>query len=274
MAYLRSTLLMLVALVALVPASAFSKEPSTSPSYQLDAGAQLALQVFARPDGIDTTSDSTMTLTLASGIVRQRTLTTYQRDVGDNEQVLIRFRDPASIRDTGLLVDTAYDGMWLFLPALDRVRRISSSNRGGRFVQSQVYYEDLQLRHPREDRHRLLDDDLYQGIPTKVLESVAIDASGSVYTKRVSWIHPETLVPLRIEFYEGEDTPSKRFEVLRLDEIQGYWTVTDSLMTDLERGDSTQITVNSIQYDTGLPESLFSTSALANPAADPALPEN
>lgn len=233
------------------------------------AGRELAAGVFERPDGDDAVSAATMTLTLAGGLERRRLFRIYQAERRDAEQVLIRFEDPVNIRDTGLLVDSDSDNVWLYLPALDRVRRISSENRGGRFVQSQLYFEDLETRHPDEDRHRLLPDGEYQGVTTRVLESVPVDPAGSVYTRRVSWIHPELLVPLRIDFYEGDEAPGKRLEVIRLDEIQGYWTVTESLVTDLQRGDSTRITVDAIRYDIGLPESLFTTSALGSPDDDP-----
>ena len=240
-----------------------------------EPAAALAEQVAYRLRGVDFSSRGTMTLNLANGLQRVREFSTFCRQANEvDEQVLIRFYASANIRNTGLLVDAASDGVWLFLPALKRVRRISSSTRGGRFVQSQLYYEDLQARLPSEDSHRLLEDGNYQGIPTRVLESVPAEPASSVYTKRVSWIHPDFLVPLRVDFYEGGAEPSKRLEVLRLDEIQGYWTVTDSMMTDLEGGASTRITVDTIRYDIGLAEDMFTTTALASPRSDPDLPDN
>lgn len=247
-------------------------EVSATPSgnNSVDAGSALALNVFERPDGADRSTLGTMTLSLASGFERTRSLTIYQRDQkNDLKQTMIRFHSPQNIRDTALLVDTASDSVWLYLPALNRVRRISSDNQGGRFVQSQLYYEDLEARHPDNDTHRLLADDLYEDMPTKVLESVPIDKASSAYTKRVSWIHTDTLTPLRIDFYEGRGEPSKRLEVLRLENIEGFWTVMESRITDLDRGDSTRIVVESIRYDGGLTEDTFTTSTLASPSDDP-----
>lgn len=232
----------------------------------------LADAVFARPNGGDEVTVNQMQLLRPDGsLQRERSFVSYRRDIDAlDSQVLLRFESPANIRNTGLLIDSSADSVWLYLPALDKVRRISSRQQGGRFVQSQVYYEDLKIRQPQEDHHRLLEAGNYRGVTTQVLESMPKSASSSAYTKRVSWIHPELLVPLRVDFYEGGTEPSKRLEVVRMDEIQGYWTVTESLMTDLERGDSTRISVNSISYDTGLPGSLFTTSALASPETQPA----
>ena len=90
-----------------------------------------------------------------------------------------------------------------------------------------------------------------------------VDAGNSVYRKRISWIDPARLLPMRIDFFEkSADAPSKRWTLNRADKIQGYWTVMDSTMTDLETGHETRLAVEKIFYDQGLPEDLFSTRFL------------
>lgn len=238
-------------------------------------GTALAQRVHDHPDGRDVASHFTMALTGPDSAPRQRLAYSFRRDAKPGEmQTLLRFTDPADIRDTGLLVHNRPDGssdQWLYLPALDQVRRIAADRRGGRFVGSDLYYEDLDDRLPDRDRHRLLGQELIEGLPTYVLESVPIDAEKSAYSRRVAWIHEPTLLPLRVDFFESGKQPSKRFTVHKMEQIQGYWTIMDSTMTDLATNHQTRITVRAVRYDQNLPASLFTTQTLADPAVDKAV---
>jgi hypothetical protein len=238
------------------------------------AGKRLAQQVYNRPDGDDMSTRGIMVLEEAGRAPRVRQMYTYRLDVGYGEVwSLIRFTSPSDIADTGLLTLDHADGtsdQWLYLPALDRSRRIPAARKGGRFVGSDIYYEDLQDRKVDMDRHRILGEEQISGVPTRVLESVPVDPANSTYGRRVSWIHEQSLLPLRIDFYAPgrDDAPMKRLEVHRLEQIQGFWTVMDSLITDLGTGHSTRHVVDAVVYDRGLPQSLFSSQVLEDPARE------
>lgn len=238
-------------------------------------GTTLAQRVYDRPDGTDVATRFTMTLTRAGAAPRQRLAYSFRADAGNGDlQSLLRFAEPADIRDTGLLVRSKADGevdQWLYLPALDQVRRIAAARRGGRFVGSDLYYEDLQDRRPAQDQHQLLGQETVNGQPTQILQSTPVDAAKSVYSRRVAWIHEPTLLPLRVDFYQSGTQPAKRLTVHKVEQIQGYWTVMDSTMTDLASGNQTRITVDKVSYDQGLPASLFTTQALADASIDNAL---
>lgn len=238
-----------------------------------ERGRALAQQVYDRPDGRDVAGRGTMVLTEAGREPRVRRLYSYRRDAGGGEVAnLIRFTAPADIAETGLLTIDQADGstdQWVYLPALGRDRRIPSSRKGGRFVGSDLFYEDLQDRKVDEDRHRWLREATLEGVTTEVMESIPVDPDNSVYGKRVSWIHPETLIPMRVDFYRpGAETPFKRLRVYKVERIQGYWTATDSLMRDLESGHQTRVTNEKTVYDQGLPQRLFSNRALKDPSLE------
>lgn len=234
-----------------------------------DTALQLAQSVFDRPAGRDMSTLGRMELTEKGRAPRIRELATYRLDKGNGEaDNLVRFLAPDDIAGTGLLSSGKADGstdQWLYLPELDRVRRIAGDRKGGRFVGSDFYYEDLQERKPSMDRHRLLGQDTLDGMACQVLESVPADPSNSVYRKRVSWIDPATAMVLRIDYYEKDDTrPSKRWVALERKKIQGYWTVTDSRVTDLTTGHETRLVVQVARYDRRLPARLFTSRALAD----------
>jgi len=234
-----------------------------------EAGTALAQKIYNRPDGVDASSKSTMVLTSKGHKPRYRTLYTYRMDRDDGEtRSLTRFSEPADIADTGLLTldrPGQASSQWVYLPALDRARRIASSRKGGNFVGSELYYEDLQKRDVEKDRHRILGKGKVGKILTTKLESIPVDPDNSVYSKRISWIHAKTLIPLQIEYFKtNRKQPVKRLKVRKIKKIQGYWTVLDSTMTDLNSGKKTRMTTRTIRYDQDLPDKLFSRQALSD----------
>jgi hypothetical protein len=235
----------------------------------LEAGLALAQAVYDAPAGDDFVSRASMTLTEKGREPRVREMYTLRVDRGGGERwSLTRFTSPSDIAGVGLLTKD-YPGdendQWLYLPALDRVRRVASSRKGGRFVGSDLFFEDLRDREVAMDSHRLLGEGKVGNLVCKILESVPVDPSNSVYSKRVSWIHPQSLVPLRVDFYMGRSKePAKRLTVHRMRNIQGFWTVLDSTMQDLGSGHSTRITQSEVKYNQGIPDRLFTSQALAD----------
>lgn len=234
-----------------------------------DEASDLAQRVYDRPNGRDLVTLGRMVLTEKGRAPRIREIAAYRLDKSGGETAnLIRFLGPEDIAGTGLLSIDKADGstdQWLYLPALDRVRRISSERKGGRFVGSDLYFEDLQERKPSQDRHRLLGKQTENDILCVVLESVPLDAGDSVYKKRISWIDPATAIVQRVDFYEKDlDTPSKRWLLRSKKRNQGYWTLTDSRMIDLASGHETRLVIDAALYDQKLPAKLFTSQALAD----------
>jgi hypothetical protein len=236
-------------------------------------GERLAQRVYDRPDGKDATSLVNMTLQEKGRTPRVRKMLVYrlERKAGEVSS-LIRFLEPADIEGTGLLTQDKADGdsnQWVYLPAMERVRRIDSGRKGGRFVNSDYFYEDLRDRKVSQDEHRVVGQETIAGIACDILESVPADAGNSVYSKRISWIDPATALPMRVDFYGNNDAqPDKRLQLLKKEKIQGYWTVTDSVMTNLKSGHQTRLTVEKMLYDRRLPAKLFSTQTLEDESAE------
>jgi Outer membrane lipoprotein-sorting protein len=233
-----------------------------------DDGSKLAQRVYDRPDGKDSTSVVTMSLTEEGKPARTRGMLVFRASAADSQvSTLIRFTDPADIQGTGLLTIDGADGVsnqWIYLPAMQRVRRVDSNRKGGRFVNSDYFFEDLRDRKPTMDTHKLLGRERVGDTETDMLESVPVDASNSVYVRRLSWIDPKSLLPMRVDFFErNAEQASKRLVVSKREQVQGYWTVMDSTLTDLATGHQTRLTVGRVLYDRNLPESLFTSRALA-----------
>ena len=233
------------------------------------AGNALAQQVRDRPTGKDSFTQGSMVLLEPGRAPRVRKMHTYQLEPRENAQwTMIRFTDPADIADTGLLTLDHASGetdQWVYLPAVRKARRIPSERRGGNFVGSDLIFEDLRDRKVEADEHTIIGEEAIEGQMCKVLQSIPKDKSSSEYSKRVSWVHPQTLVALRAEVYAGGDKPIKRLEVRKLQKIQNYWTVMELAVTDLKSGHSTRMLADSVRYDIGLPEQMFTVNVLEDP---------
>ena len=233
-----------------------------------DTAAALAQAVYDRPQGSDSSARVLMLLENEGQETKKRELYIYAVDKGNSERwTLMRFVQPEDVDGTGLL-SMDYKGdksdQWLYLPALDRVRRISSKRKGGRFVGSDFYYEDLADREVNMDHHRIIGSDKVGGLPCILLESTPVDSSNSVYSKRESCIHEKLLLPLRIDFYQRSNEPVKRLQARKIKKLQGYWTVFDSTMQNLKTGQQTKLITTEIAYDLGIPDSLFSQRGLSD----------
>lgn len=229
----------------------------------------LAQAVHERPSGRDMTTVGRMELSESGRAPRVREIVSYRWvQGGGNASTLLRFLAPADIAGTGLLSVEKADGsneQWLYLPALDRVRRVAGDRKGGRFVGSDLYFEDLRERKPDRDRHRILGREALAGIFCEVMESRPVEASDSVYRKRVSWVDATTALVHRIDFYEKDDQqPTKQWVLTTARKIQGYWAVVDSRMSDLASGHQTRMQFDVVRFDRRLPAKLFSAQALAD----------
>jgi len=229
-------------------------------------GEALAQAVYDRHSPDDSSAKVQMLLSKKGTVKKRRMLFSYGLDKGNSERwSLMRFVQPKDIDGTGLL-SKDYLGddndQWLYLPSSDKVRRISSKRKGGRFVGSDFYYEDLRDREVSMDTHKLLGQGKAGSVGCLLLESIPVRKSNSVYTRRLSCIHPEILIPLWTEFYKKKEKPIKRLKAKRIKKVQGYWTIFESTMSNLKSGNATQLITLNITYNQDIPESLFTQRGL------------
>lgn len=183
-------------------------------------GLELAKKADAANDGYKGES-STMEMVLvnAHGDRTSRKLKSEQIEVtGDGDRSRIEFEWPADVKGTRMLTWThkkGNDDQWLFLPAINRVKRISSGNKSGSFMGSEFAYEDLGSQELEKYSHKYLADETLDGRKTWKLERVPTDPD-SGYSKLVTWMDQEYLNPLKIEYYD------RKGELLKTATFTGY----------------------------------------------------
>ncbi len=113
-----------------------------------EKGLTIAIEADTRDTGwTDQIANMNMILKNKQGDSSTRVMKITTLEVnGDGDKSLITFNNPRDIKGTSFLSHThslTPDDQWLYLPALKRVKRISSSNKSGPFVGSEYAYEDL-----------------------------------------------------------------------------------------------------------------------------------
>ncbi len=218
--------------------------------------------------GTDGKAKVQMTITDAQGRERSREFTILRLDVEDEtdgqQKMYVFFSRPADVNKTAFMVwknIDADDDRWLYLPALDLVKRIAASDERTSFVGSHFFYEDVSGRVPTEDNHTLEEEtDNYY-----IVSSIPKDPGSVEFASYKNWIHKESFIPVRTEFYDENGETYRFYEALGVDMIDGHQTVTQSRMTDNRIGGSTTMAYSKVEYDIGLNEDLFSERYLRNP---------
>jgi outer membrane lipoprotein-sorting protein len=228
-------------------------------------GEVLARRVYDRDGGDDAAATVEMILTSRSGQTRVRRLDSQTRRHDGLQDSLIRFTYPADIQGTAFLtLERAGDDaeQFLYLPALRRVRRIVAKQKRKSFVNSDLYYQDLERRAPDKDRHRIVGEERVGDWQCWVLESIPKEEGSSAYGKTLAWIDQTSLLPVKGESFDRKQNKIKTSVVHRLDQIDGIWTLMDSEVTTLESQHTTRLMVQEIRYNTGLSPDDFNKRAL------------
>ncbi|WP_084604828.1 outer membrane lipoprotein-sorting protein [Desulfonatronum thioautotrophicum] len=230
-------------------------------------GRELAQYVHDRDVGQDSRSLVRMELISARGQSRIREMEVLTREDGPILMTFIRFTSPADISGTGFLsIEDGQGGteQFLYLPALNRTRRIAATQKGRSFVNTDFTYEDMERRPVDDSEHAVTGSETIEGVETWILESRPKPSSDSQYSLIRLWVAKDLHVPLKINFFDQRDRHVKQYRVQRLENIQGIWTETRVIMEDLTSGHSTVLETRSIEYNVGLPESLFTQQNLEN----------
>lgn len=153
---------------------------------------------------------ATLSLNNASGSRQQRSLAGIAKLVGQDAQArLIRFSSPADMAGVATLTierGARADELWIYLPAMRRVRRLVTANRADPWVGSDFSFGDIlghkvsDWNHAISGSERLTDGDAWQ-IDSKPVSMTVARETG--YGWRRSWIRKTDFALLRCDFFAG-----------------------------------------------------------------------
>ncbi|MCB1145351.1 MAG: outer membrane lipoprotein-sorting protein [Leptospiraceae bacterium] len=140
------------------------------------------------------------------------------------------------------------------------VRKISSSDKDGAFVNSHFYYEDIGDRDIDDFDYKLLgsgkvgSDDVYK------IESIKKTGT-KVYSKSIVYVRKADYVVVQVDLYQG----GKLTKILRNEAIETIQGIITPRKVTMERADGSGKSIlylKSIQYNSNVQDSLLKSEAL------------
>jgi outer membrane lipoprotein-sorting protein len=207
-----------------------------------------------------------MVITDQQGRTREREFTIMRKDTADggDQSYYVYFHKPGDVRKTVFMAHKHVDrddDRWLYLPALDLVKRIAASDKRTSFVGSHFLYEDVSGRNIGEDVHTLQEE-----TPEHyVLDNVPRDPGNVEFAHYLIWIDKETFLAVKAEYYDAQGKVSRRVEALEVQPVDGIPTVIRARVEDLNTGGRTEMSFTKIRYNLGMSDDIFTERYLRKP---------
>jgi len=234
-----------------------------------EQGKQIAIEAKKRDTGWnDNKSVSKMVLRNKQGqesvrVLRQNNFEINEEGLGDKSVVV--FEEPRDIQGTALLSHTKIldpDDQWLYLPALKRVKRISSKNKSGPFVGSEFAYEDLLAQEVEKYNYKFLREEKCGELECFVVESYPL-YKNSGYTRLNVWWDKDEYRVQKIDFYDRKDSLLKTLVYSGYQQYNGkFWRADKLGMVNHQTGKSTDILIDNWQFAIGQSENEFTPARL------------
>ena len=211
-------------------------------------------------------SNSLMILRNKQGKESRRNMRNKSLEIMDDcDKALTIFDTPRDIKGTAFLSfshSNKNDDQWLYLPALKRVKRISSRNKSGPFMGSEFSYEDLSSFEIDKFTFTYLKNEACGDQECYILQSVPTDKY-SGYSKIMTWLDTSHYRVHKVEFYDRKKSHLKTLTASGFKLYNDkYWRSNQALMVNHLTGKSTEIIVSDLKFNTGLTSKDFNKNTL------------
>jgi hypothetical protein len=253
------------ALMALLLARMLVPAHALSPAEE--KGLEIAVEADRCDEGWqDQKADLLMILRNRHGQESVRELRNRSLEVDDDgDKLLVIFDRPRDVKGTAFLTFThqaGQDDQWLYLPALKRIKRISSNNKSGPFMGSEFAYEDLTSQEVEKYTYKHLRDETVDSLDCFVVERIPVDPK-SGYTKQIVWYDKQEYRIQKIEFYDRKADLLKTLSYAGYQQyLDRYWRADDMFMENHQTGKSTKLDWKKYVFQTGLSERDFDQNSL------------
>jgi len=192
---------------------------------------------------------------------------TYWKRYPDNRsKILMYFYEPVDIRGARFLIveNTPQNDMYMYMPGLFKVRKITSQRISSSILGTDFSYEDYERLHGifTDLKAEQYPDDVLDGRPVYVINSYPQGDSG--YEKITTYIDIETCVFLKTELFGKGHQLRKTLTVDPGDiHLEGDIHVPQALlMRDLRDKTETRMVIQEIKTDVPLEDDLFDPEQL------------
>ena len=232
-----------------------------------EKGLEIATQRKQHDQGWgDSQAEMLMTLRNKSGHESIRTIRSRSLEIdNDGDKGLTIFDRPRDVKGTVFLSFShplGNDEQWLYLPALKRVKRISSKNKSGPFMGSEFSFEDLSSFEIEKYSYKYLGEDACGSLNCYKIENIPL-YKHSGYTKIIAWVDDKEYRVHKAEYYDRKKSLLKTLNFLDYQQYNGkYWRADQYLMVNHQTGKSTQLDWKNYVLSSGLSEKDFNKNAM------------
>ena len=232
-----------------------------------EVGLRIATEARERQKGFGNfTANLTMVLRNKQGRESRRELRLKLIEVeGDGDRTMFVFDRPRDVKGTAFLVHAHKnepDDQWLYLPALKRVKRISSSKQSGSFMGSEFSYEDMGATEVEKYTHRFLRNEPCGELECTVSERIPVERD-SGYARQLVWLDRDELRTMKVQYFDRGDAHLKTLVVEDYTRyLDHYWRGATVTMTNHLTGKSTVLLWSGYEFGTDLDAGDFTRAAL------------
>ena len=256
----------LIRTLAICGILAFSFAHSAEPSSETLTAADIVRKARDKQFPKNSVSELTMVLINKRGHERVRKLQTKRKDYGAGEaKSVATFLSPADVKGTAFLVwehpDQAND-VFIYLPALKKIRRIASEQKQQSFMGSDFSYADMENKDVDDADHRILSEQELDGKLCWVIESIPKPDSDSEYGKLTTWVDKTEFIPHKVDFYDKKGRLYKVMKVLRTGPVGEQILPLHFSMEDIQKSHKTEISLDKIDLDQEISDNEFTHRAI------------
>lgn len=253
------------AVILACTAVALSQTPAGKAAPAGDARAIVAA-VYNQDKSHDAVFHATLNVFDANGKESHKKFVLERLASDGGSKTIVRFTEPAEIRGVALLSINgagAEDHQYLYTPAIDRVRSLSSREQSERFADSDFTYEDIAERALDDFTYTLLsDNETMEGHKTYKIELQPVAPDRSQYKFVYAWIAQDVPVLLHAQMYDAQNRLMRELRAWDLKHESGVWGTRRLEMTSPADHTRTELIFDSVKFNTGLDEAAFTPDAL------------
>lgn len=215
---------------------------------------------------LDLSANLEMTLINHRGDKSKRKLVVKTLEgISDGDKILTVFTEPKVLRGTAFLTHSmkiGNDDQWIYLPAIKRIKKISSKNKRSPFFGSEFSFEDLASPELEKYRYDYLREELYEGVDCHVINRFPVNEE-SAYSRLSVWMDKEHLQIRKVEYFDRNGALLKTLSASGYSLYHDkFWRASDLYMVNHQNGKKTVMTWKNYKFSKGLSDSDFKKNTL------------
>lgn len=215
-------------------------------------------------DAENSSNITTMVLINKSGKKKVRKMESYSIDTEIGEDSFVEFILPKDVKGTKFLTigdDNGDDDQRIYLPALKKIRKISSSNKNGKFMGSDITYYDMESKNYNDYSYKMIGEETFNDMECWVIESTPLK-DDSPYNKVINYVSKEDYYIYKREMFDKKDRHIKTITVVEVEVIDEVIIPVKRVVENHKEKHKTLLSVSDLKINSGVDKNKFTIQNL------------